>query len=56
MVDKKYSEPLITYDQTIRDMQKNFLMYYSSDRFEKLLSEELGRSMTELVNKMFIII
>lgn len=56
MVDEKYNEPFITYDQTIRDMQKNFLMYYSSDRFEKLLSKELGKAMTELINKMFIII
>lgn len=56
MVDTKFNEPFITYDQTIREMQKNFLKYYSSDKFEKLLSKELGNAMTELVNKMFITI
>lgn len=56
MVEQKYNEPYITYDQTIRDMQKNFLRFFASDQFTKMLSDEIGNAMTEVVNKMFVII
>ena len=56
MVDDKYNQPFITYDQTIREMQQNFLKYFASDDFAKVVSTEMGNAMTELVNKMFVII
>lgn len=56
MVDDKYNQPFITYDQTIREMQQNFLKYFATDDFAKVISAEMGNAMTELVNKMFVII
>ncbi len=56
MVDKKYNESYITYDQTIREMQDNFIKFFSSASFAEMISTEIGNAMTELVNKMFVII
>ena len=56
MVDSIYRDPSITYDETIRKMQKSFKECFASDEFMKLLASEIGNAMTELVNKMFIII
>lgn len=56
MVDQKYNEPYITYDQTIRDMQENFIKFFSSERFADMLTTEISNAMTEIVNKMFVII
>lgn len=56
MVDSIYRDPSITYDETIRKMQKSFKECFASDEFMELLASEIGNAMTELVNKMFIII
>lgn len=56
MINNIYHDPFITYDMTIRKMQKSFRECYASDEFMKLLASEIGNAMTELVNKMFVII
>lgn len=54
-LDKIYNEP-ISYDATIRKMQETFKKIFASKAFADIIAEELGIAMTELVNKMFIII
>ena len=56
LIDSKYNEPFITYDQTIREMQEIFMNYFATQDFAKMVSDEIGNAMTELVNKMFVII
>lgn len=56
MVDEIYNESFITYDETIRKMQERFKNYFSTKEFLNMVSSEIGNSMTELVNKMFLII
>lgn len=56
MVNDIYSDPFITYDETIRKMQRSFKACFGSDKFVELLAGEISSAMTELVNKMFVII
>lgn len=56
MTDAIYNKPFITYDETIRLMQQNFKKQYGSPNFADVLAAEMSSAMTELVNKMFIII
>ena len=56
MVNDIYHEPSFTYDEIIRKIQTGFLELFSSENFMELLAQEIGNAMTELVNKMFIII
>lgn len=56
MTDAIYNKPLITYDETIRLMQENFKKQYGSPNFADVLAAEMSSVMTELVNKMFVII
>ncbi len=56
MVNSIYHDPYLTYDETIRKMQKQFKIFFESDEFMVLLADEIGRAMTELINKMFVII
>jgi GTP-binding protein EngB required for normal cell division len=54
-IDKVYNKP-ISYDATIREMQNTFKKIFASQAFADIIAEEIGAAMTELVNKMFIII
>lgn len=56
ITDMVYNKPFITYDETIRLMQKNFLQIYASKDFADVVADEISSAMTELVNKMFVII
>jgi hypothetical protein len=56
ITDTVYNKPFITYDETIRLMQKTFLQIYSSKDFADIVADEISCAMTELVNKMFVII
>lgn len=56
MTDAIYNKPFITYDETIRLMQENFKKQYGSPNFADVLAAEMSSVMTELVNKMFVII
>ena len=56
MVNDIYHEPSFTYDEIIRKIQTGFLELFSSENFMELLAQEIGNAMTELVNKLFIII
>ncbi len=55
VIDKVYNKP-ISYDATIREMQESFWKLFGTDQFANIIAEEIGDAMTELVNKMFIII
>jgi GTP-binding protein EngB required for normal cell division len=55
IIDKVYSKP-ISYDATIREMQETFKKVFETRNFADIIAEEIGATMTELVNKMFIII
>jgi hypothetical protein len=50
-----YNKP-IGYDETMRILQKEFLKIFASQRFARIVLEELGNAMTDIVNKMFITI
>ena len=54
-IDEIYQLP-ISYDETIRVMQQRFLEIFKTDHFCELISNEIGKAMTEMANKMFIII
>lgn len=56
MVNSFYYNPYLTYDETIRKMQAQFKAFFESDAFMVMLADEIGSAMTELVNKMFVII
>lgn len=56
MVDSTYHDPDLTYDETIRKIQAQFKVFFESDTFMEILADEIGNAMTELINKMFIII
>lgn len=56
MVDIIYNEPFITYDETIRKIQASFKDFFGTNSFVDMVSNEIGNAMTELVNKMFVII
>lgn len=55
MIDSVYMQP-IGYDETIRKMQIAFKVMFSKQEFSDIIADEIGKAMTELVNKMFIII
>lgn len=54
-IDAVYQMP-ISYDDTIRIMQAKFLEIFKEDNFCNLIAKEIGTAMTEMANKMFIII
>lgn len=56
MVNSFYHNPYLTYDETIRKMQAQFKAFFESEGFMVMLADEIGSAMTELVNKMFLII
>lgn len=56
MVNSFYYNPYLTYDEMIRKMQAQFKAFFESDAFMVMLADETGSAMTELVNKMFVII
>ena len=53
IIDSVYMKP-ISYDATIREMQKTFLQIFTTEEFSQIIAEEIGDAMTELVNKMFV--
>lgn len=53
IIDSVYMKP-ISYDATIREMQKTFLQVFATEEFSQIIAEEIGDAMTELVNKMFV--
>lgn len=55
IIDSIYRKP-ISYDETIREMQLTFQEIFGQPYFAHIIAEEIGIAMTELVNKMFIII
>lgn len=55
IIDAVYKKP-ISYDATIREMQETFKKIFATQDFADIIAEEIGAAMTELVNKMFIII
>lgn len=54
-IDEIYQRP-ISYDETIRMMQKRFLEIFKKKEFSKLIVEEIEKAMTEIANKMFVVI
>nr|WP_307989863.1 hypothetical protein [uncultured Niameybacter sp.] len=55
IIDSIYQRP-IGYDQTIREMQEAFRSIFGSAQFASIIADEIGKSMTDIVNKMFIVI
>ena len=55
-VDSIYFNPILTYDETIRSIQKWFKDFFGSEVFMDVLAYEIGKAMTGLINKMFVII
>lgn len=55
IIDNVYCKP-ISYDATIREMQNTFRKIFATKEFEDIIADEIGSAMTDLVNKMFIII
>jgi hypothetical protein len=55
-IEDIYTDPALTYDETIRKMQREFLSLFGTPKFAAIVAEEIGNAMTDLVNKMFIII
>ncbi|WP_394897793.1 hypothetical protein [Clostridium butyricum] len=43
------------YDISMRKLQEKFKEIFESDEFREILADELGKGMTELVNKMIIV-
>lgn len=54
-IDKIYQKP-ISYDATIREMQEKYKKIFATQTFADVIAEEIGKAMTELVNKMLIVI
>lgn len=56
LIDKIYFDDSLTYDEIIRKMQMEFYDMFASPKFADIVAKEIGNAMTELVNKMFIVI
>lgn len=54
-IDEIYQRP-ISYDETIRMMQKRFLEIFGTKEFSELIVKEIEKAMTEIANKMFVVI
>ncbi len=54
-IDKVYQKP-ISYDQTMREMQETFKKIFATQAFADIIAEEIGKAMTDLVNKVIIVI
>ena len=54
-IDEIYQRP-ISYDETIRMMQKRFLEIFETKEFSELIVKEIEKAMTEIANKMFVVI
>lgn len=54
-IDRVYQKP-ISYDQTMREMQETFKRIFTTQAFADIIAEEIGKAMTDLVNKMIIVI
>ncbi|GGA06328.1 hypothetical protein GCM10008018_60210 [Paenibacillus marchantiophytorum] len=52
-IDKIYQKP-ISYDQTMREMQETYKNIFATQDFADIIAEEIGKAMTDLVNKMII--
>lgn len=52
-IEDIYNAP-ISYDETIRELQKTFYNIFGTDDFKDFFAEEMGKTMSDLVNKMFI--
>ncbi|OAB38924.1 hypothetical protein [Paenibacillus glacialis] len=50
-----YQKP-ISYDQTMREMQENFKKIFANQAFAAIIAKEIGDAMTDLINKMIIVI
>ena len=55
MIDSIYNKP-ISYDATIREMQKAYQKLFATPRFYEIVAEELGGAMTDIINKMFVVV
>lgn len=55
ILDGIYQKP-ISYDQTMREMQETFKKIFETDEFANIITEEIGNAMTDLINKMMIVI
>lgn len=55
IIDNVYRKP-ISYDATIREMQEMYKKIFATTDFAEIIAEEIGNAMTDLVNKIFIII
>lgn len=56
LIDNIYFDNSLTYDETIRKMQTEFYNMFATQKFIDIVAREIGNAMTELVNKMFVII
>lgn len=55
MIDSIYNKP-ISYDVTIREMQRAYQKLFATPRFYEIVAEELGGAMTDIINKMFVVV
>lgn len=55
IIDTIYAK-YISYDATIRKMQETYKEIFATKDFADIIAEEIGNAMTDLINKMFIII
>ena len=51
-----YIDPAMSYNMSIRCMQKEFFEIFSSDKFLKILAQELSNAINEKLSKLFIAI
>lgn len=55
IIDGIYQKP-ISYDQTMREMQDTFKKIFATQAFSAIIAKEIGDAMTDLINKMIILV
>lgn len=54
MIDSIYIKP-ISYDATIREMQLAYKKLFGQQHFLDIITDEIGKAMTDMINDMFVI-
>jgi type IV secretory pathway ATPase VirB11/archaellum biosynthesis ATPase len=53
LIDRVYKKS-INYDKTMREMQETFREKFATKWFADIIVEEIGKAMTDIVNKMLL--
>lgn len=55
-IDEIYFKPGISYTETFKRMQSKFREIFASEHFKKMLCEEIGTVVSEIINRGFVVI